>query len=223
VDCTEVEESGSRLRAATDQFLVGDGPALADQLADALFALSADVARLRRATPTQSPVASDVQGIDDALTACVGLARRLSTAIRAHAEPGSYTDAARIARELGRHLAPTMPEGTSLSVVCPPSPTLAMMASSELRRVLVVLVRRMLSDLGSSRGELGLEVVAERHEPPERPVVKLLIGHRALAAAEAASAAADVRSEVNARGGSVEPCARKGGGTTVVVSLPAAG
>jgi hypothetical protein len=207
---------------ATDQFMVGDGPALADQLAEALFVLSADVARLRRATPEEHPVAGELQGIDDALSACVGLARRLNAAIRSHAEPGNYTDAARIARDLGRLLAPTMPEGTALNVVCPPTPALATMPSSELRRVLSTLVRRLVVGLRAPMGELALEVTEDRSRPVRGARIKLVIGHRALGAAEAAGAADDVRSEVNARGGSVEPCVRKGGGAAVVVSLPAA-
>lgn len=217
-----VDETGRRLRDATEQFLVGDGPALADQLAEALFVLSGDIGRLRRTIPTAGPVADEMQGIDDALTACVGLARRLSSAIRSHVEPGSYTDAARIARDLGRRLAPTMPEGTTLNVVCSQAPALATMSSSELRRVLAVLVRRLAVGLRSPSGELALEVVEDRAPPPKRPTVKLLLGHRALTTADAADAAADVRQDVNARGGSVEPCERKGGGATVVVSLPSA-
>jgi hypothetical protein len=118
-----VEEARHRVREATDPFLVGDGPALADPRVEALFVLSGDIARLPRATPRPSPVAEDMQTTDDALTACVG---------------------------------------------------------------------------------------------------KLLLGHTALAVDEAAAAAADVRADVNARGGSVEPSAGKGGGATVVVSLPSA-
>jgi hypothetical protein len=217
-----VEQARHRVREATDQFLVGEGPALADQLFEALFVLSGDIARLRRATPQPSPEADGMHTIDDALTACVGLARRLSMAVRAHEEPGSYTDAARIARDLGRHLGPTMPDGTTLNVVCPPSPALATMPSSELRRVLATLVRWLVAGAGSPPGELALEVVEDRPRPPGRSTVKLLIGHTALAVDDAAAAAAAVRAEVNARGGSVEPSARKDGGATVVVSLPSA-
>ncbi len=216
------EELERRVRDATDQFLVGDGPALADQLAEALFVVSADVSRLRRVAVEHSPEAAEVTSIDDALSACVSLARRLSIATRSHSDPDGYTDAARIARDLGRHLAPSMPEGATLSIVCPPTPVLARMPSSELRRTLAILVRRLVVGLLASSGELVLEVVEERPRAARHPTVKVLVGHRGLGHAQAASAADAVRSDVNARGGSVEPRPRAGGGTAVVVSLPSA-
>jgi len=216
-------EAALRVRDATDPFLVGEGPALADQLAEALFVVSADVARLRRTTPDHSPIADELRGIDDALSACIGLARRLSTAVRSHAEPGNYADAAGVARDLARHLASAMPEGTALNVVCTASPALVTMPSSELRRVLAVLVRRVLAGLAVPAGELTLEVVEDRARGRRHsPTVKLFVGHGTLEPSQAAAAADDVRAHVNARAGSVEPCARRGGGAAVVVSLPSA-
>lgn len=217
-------DAAQRVDDATDPFLVGEGPALADQLAEALFVVSADVARLRRTTSDHSNVVEELRSVDDALSACVGLARRLSTAVRSHAEPGNYADAAGIARDLGRHLAQALPEGTTLSVVCAASPALVAMPSSELRRVLAVLVRRVVTALVAPSGELALEVVDGDRARGRRqsPFVKVFVGHGALEPNQAAAAADDVRPQVNARGGSVEPCARRGGGAAIVVSLPSA-
>ena len=216
-------EAAQRVHDATDSFLVGEGPALADQLAEALFVVSADVARLRRTTSHHSSVADELRGIDDALAACIGLARRLSTAVRSHAEPGNYADAVGVARDLARHLAPALPEATTLNVVCPASPALVAMPPSELRRVLALLLHRVVAGLIAPSGELALEVVEDRARGRRQaPTVKLFVGHGALEPSQAAAAADAVRAQVNARAGSVEPCARRGGGAAVVVSLPSA-
>jgi hypothetical protein len=216
-------DAAQRVHDATDPFLVGGGPALADQLAEALFVVSAHVARLRRTTPDDSPVVEELGSIDDGLSVCIGLARRLSTAVRSHAEPGNYADAAGIARDLGRHLAEAMPEGTTLNIIRTSSPALVAMPSSELRRVLAVLVRRVVTARAPLSGELALEVIEDRARGRRQaPIVKVFVGHGALEPNQAAAAADDVRPLVNASGGSVEPCARRGGGAAIVVSLPSA-
>jgi hypothetical protein len=215
---------GSRaVHDATDQFLVGDASALADELTDALVSVSANVAALRKRVPASDDIARDLRALDEAFGRTVALARRLSTAIRQQQDPGAFADVARIARDLGRHLVPVMPEGVALTVTGASSPTLAAMAPSEVRRVLSLLFRRVIEGLAERRGELTLEVREQRGQSASPPEVRVQIAHRALKLGSAADAAEDVRASVNASGGSVEPCAQTGGGAAVVVLLPAVG
>jgi hypothetical protein len=214
------DDAATLLLEATEHFLVGDGPVLAEQLAEGLFMVSAEIGRLRKAGAGGE--ADDMRAVDQAISACVRLARRLSEATRAQAEPGSYADAARIARDLARYLSPAMPEGTRLNVVCPPWPALVRMPANELRQVFATLARRLAGDVKHTPGELALEVVDDKLRSLRRPMVKVFLGHGALTREQAGAAVADVRLEVNACGGSVEPCARRGGGAAVVLSLPSA-
>jgi hypothetical protein len=216
------DDPESALRDATEQFLVGDAPGLADELAEALLAISVDVGGLRRRLPPQSPHSKPMREIDDAFSQCVALARRLSVAVRAQGDPGAYADAARVTRDLGRRLASAMPDGTTLNVVCPPSPVVATIPQPELRRVLATLVRRLMVGLVGHRGELAMEVTEVPRGPGQEPTIELLIGHGELGPVDAEEAADHVRPGVNARGGSVESCVRRGGGAMVVVSLPSA-
>jgi hypothetical protein len=215
-------DRGRAVHDATEQFLVGDASALADELTDALLAVSAHVSSLRKRLPAEDAFANDMKTIDEAFALSVALARRLSLAIRDHRDPGAYADVGRIARDLGRHLTDAMPEGIAFSIVCPTAPTLAAVSPSEVRRVLSLLVRRVLEGLVERRGDLTLEVTETRGGPRTPAEVRVQIGHRGLRPSVAADAAEDVRANVNANGGSVEPCARTGGGAAVVVLLPSA-
>jgi hypothetical protein len=219
---TSPPDSVRAVRDATDQFLVGDAAALADELTDALLSVSAHVATFRKRLPTDDVFARDVHAIDEAFARTVALARRLSVAIRDQNDPGAFADVARIARDLGRHLVPVMPEGVALNVSCAASPLLAAMSPSEVRRVLSLLLRRVVEGLVDRRGDLTLEVTAQRASASSPAEIRVQVAHKALKAGIAADAAEDVRPSVNANGGSVEPCARTGGGSAVVVVLPAA-
>lgn len=215
------KDVGRAVRDATEQFLVGDASVLADELTESLLSVSAHVAALRKRLPPEGPLADHMRSVDEGFSRSVDLARKLSVAIRAHRDPGAYADVSRIARDLGRHLAPAMPEGTAFTIACPPSPTVATMPPPELRRVLSLLVRRLLDGLERG-GDLRLEVSEIRIGQTSPADVRILIGHRGLRPSTAADAADDVRSNVNANGGSVDPCVRPGGGAAVVVVLPSA-
>lgn len=213
------------VREATEQFLVGDAPALAGELTDALIVVSARVGRLRRDLDADRPLGSgekvlggELHEIEEAFARSVDLARRLSQAIRAHRAPGAYASTANIARELGRQLASSMPEPMRLGLRCPTGPVLAMIPPSELRRILVVLVRRVVEGVGNGGGELSIEV----SEAKTSGEVRVVIGHPRLRPAAAADAADQARELVHAWGGSVDPCARAREGAAVVVLLPGA-
>jgi hypothetical protein len=213
------------LREATEQFLVGDAPALAAELTDALILVSARVANLRRRAPRTGPLAEEVRAVDEAFGRSVVLVRELSTAIRAHRDPGAYVAAGDIVRELGRQLAVSLPEGTALTIRCSSNPALATISPSELRRVLVTLIRRTVDGMGEGGCELVIEVsevMEARATETLEPAIRIVVRHDALLAAAAADAADQVRDMVNARGGSVQPCATTGRGAAVVVSLRAA-
>jgi hypothetical protein len=219
---SSISGTGRAVRDATEQFLVGDASALADELTEALLAVSAHVAAFSKRVPAQGPLARDLRAIDEAFAQSVALARRLSVAIRTHRDPGAYADVARIARDLGRHLVPAMPEGVAFTIVCPTGPMLVAVPPPDVRRVLSVVVRRLLEGLADRSGELTLEVAEVRGGPTSPADVRVQIGHRHLRPGVAADAAEDVRASVNATGGSVEPCARPGGGAAVVLLLPSA-
>jgi hypothetical protein len=207
---------------ATEHFLVGDAPALADELTDALLSVSAHVARFRRHLPNKGALAEEMRAVDTAFGESVALARRLSLAVREHSEPGGYANASSIARELAKHVAPAMPEGGVFAFACPAVPALVAMPPTELRRILATLIRRVLEGLGESRGELSLHVSEVRDGGGVRSSIAIAVAHPALPPAVAAEAAELVRSNVNAAGGAVEPCARPAGGSAVVLSLLAA-
>jgi len=219
---SSISETGRAVRDATEQFLVGDASALADELTEALLAVSAHVAAFSRRVPAHGPLARDLRAIDEAFAQSVAVARRLSVAIRTHRDPGAYADVARIARDLGRHLVPAMPGGLALTIVCPTGPVLVAVPPPDVRRVLSLVVRRLLEGLADRPGELTLEVGEVRSRPTPPADVRVQIGHRHLRPGVAADAAEDVRANVNAAGGSVEPCARPGGGAAVVLLLPSA-
>jgi hypothetical protein len=213
------------VREATEQFLVGDAPALAGELTDALIVVSARVGRLRRNLDADRPLGSEetplggeLREIEEAFAQSVDLARRLSQAIRTHRAPGAYASTANIVRELGRQLASSMPEPMRLGLRCPAGPVLAMIPPSELRRILVVLVRRVVEGVGNGGGELSIEVSAAKTSGE----VRVVIGHPRLHPAAAADAADQARELVHAWGGSVDPCARTKEGAAVVVLLPGA-
>jgi hypothetical protein len=221
----------SVVRDATEQFLVGDAQALAGELTDALIVVAARVGVLRRTVEAagregkrkdgragaSDPLAGELHAIDEAFGRSVDLARRLSQAIQAHRSPGTYTAVSSLARELGRQLAPALPEKMTLGLRCPPGPVLAVIPSAELRQILVVLVRRVVEGVGESGGELQLEVTASK--APDREA-RIVVGHEKLRPAAAADAADQARELVHAWGGSVDACARAGGGAAVVVLLP---
>ena len=210
------------VREATEQFLVGDAPALAGELTEALIVVSARVGRLRRSFEAQTAAdgegLGEVRAIEEAFGRSVDLARRLSQAIRIHRAPGAYASVASIARELGRQLASSMPEPMRLALRCPTGPVLAMIPPSELRRILVVLLRRVVEGVGDGGGELSLEV----SEAKASEEARIVVGHPRLRPAAAADAADQARELVHAWGGSVDPCARTVGGAAVVVLLPGA-
>lgn len=219
------------VREATEQFLVGDAPALAGELTEALIAVSARVGRLRRTLedrPQSAPqdkrsegLDGEVRAIDEAFGRSVDLARRLSQAIRVHGAPGAYTAVAALTRELGRQLASAIPGPMRLGLRCPSGPVLAAIPPEDLRGVLVTLVRCVVDGVaGGARdasGELALEVSETRVSEPE---ARVIVGHPRLSPSAAADAADRVREVVHAWGGSVEPCARTSGGAAVVVLLP---
>lgn len=210
------------LREATEHFLVGDAPALVDELTDALLSASDRVGRLRKIVAGDHPMAEQIHEMDRAFGQSVSLARSLSTAIRSHRDPGAYTDATAIVRELARQLAASLPRGPGLTVRHPSNAVIVAMPPSELRRILATLVRCTVEDLGVGGRGLWLEVrdLADKRSPASG--VHIIVGHASLGAGRAADAADQVRHMVNARGGSVEPCAAPGGGTAVVVSVPGA-
>jgi hypothetical protein len=204
---------------ATEEFLVGDGPALVDELTDALLGISARVAQLRRTVAPEDAGAAELRAIDEAFAQSVTLARSLSVAIRAYQDPGGYVGVAAMVRDLGRQVSTSLPGGVAFTVRIASNPAIAAVPSSELRRILAKLIRRTSHGV-SSRVEWVLEVVDGcATDAPER-AVRIILGHDALSAAAAADAADQVRSAVNARGGWVQPCATVGRGATVVVSLP---
>jgi hypothetical protein len=207
------------LYKATEQFLVGDAPALADELTDALLANSAGVARIRKSIAAGDPVAAEVLAVDEAFGRSVTLARKLSSAIRSYDDPGGYVAVAPLVRDLGRHLASSMPGGVAFTVRVGTSHAIAAMPSSELRSVLAKLIRRTYEGVLDGR-EFVLEVLDGQGADASVPEVHIILGHGALTAGTAADAADQVRDAVNARGGWVAPCATAGRGATVVVSLP---
>jgi hypothetical protein len=215
------------LSDATEQFLVGDAPALAGELTDALIVVSGNVARLRRSVEEQAPAGKrkggalqgDLRAMEEAFGRSIDLARRLSQAIRAHRASGAYASVASIARELGRQVGAALPETMRLSLRCPPGPVLAMIPPSELRRVLALVVRRVVEGVGTGGGELSLEV--SEAKAPDREA-RIVVGHARLRPDLAADAAEQARELVHAWGGSIEPCARTSGGAAVVVLLPSA-
>jgi hypothetical protein len=204
---------------ATEEFLVGDGPALVDELTDALLGISARVAHVCRTVALEDPGAAELRAVDDAFAHSVTLARRLSVAIRAYQDPGGYVGVAAMVRDLGRQVSTSLPSGVAFSVRIGSNPAIAAMPSSELRRVLAKLIRRTSHDV-SNRVEWVLEVVDGRTTDTRERAIRIVLGHDALSAAAAADAADQVRSAVSARGGWVQPCATIGRGATVVVSLP---
>ncbi len=206
------------VREAIEQFLLGDAPTLADELTDALRATSAHVARFRERIPNRGPLAEDMNAVENAFAHSIALTQRLSVAIRANGDPGACAATAGIARELGRRLASAMPEGTAFTAVCPSSPALAAMPPPRMRRVLATLVRRLVDRSLDRGGDVVLEV--EEVTEATSPSVRIVVGSGGLPPGAAADAADDVRPHVNACGGSVEPCARPGGGASVVVVLP---
>jgi hypothetical protein len=222
------------VREATEQFLIGEAPELAGELTNALIAVSARVAHLRRKVGAKTPAArseasldSELGAIEEAFGQSVDLARRLSQAIRSHRAAGSYAAVASIARELGRQLGSAMPGPMRLVLRCPQGPVIATIPPSELRSVMVILVRRVIEAVsegasGGAReagGELSLEVSEPRASAPE---ARIVVAHAGLRPAAAADAADQVRELVHAWGGSVEPCARTNGGASIVVLLPSA-
>jgi hypothetical protein len=221
---TSTSKVDRAVRDATDQFLDGDASVVVDELTEALISVSARISVFRKRLPASDALACDLRAVDDAFTHSVALARRLSIAIRAQEDPGACTDVGRIARDLGKHLSPVMPEGVPLTLVCPAAPALAAMSPSDVRRIFSLLIRRVLDDVaGRAGGDVTLEVcVFDGSEFTSPRGVRVQIWHRALRPAVAADAAEDVRPKVHANGGSVEPCARVGGGAAVVVLLPSA-
>jgi hypothetical protein len=218
----------SVVREATEQFLVGDAPALAGELTEALIAVSARVGRLRRTIEArrEAPKSGDalegeVRAIDEAFGRSVELARRLAQAIREHSAPGAYTAVTGLTRELGRQLSTALPSPMRLTLRCPTGPVLAAIPPADLRNVLVNLVRGVVEGVAHGRrdvgGELSLEVTETRTSGPE---ARIVLGHPRLTPTAAAEAAGVVREVVHAWGGSVEPCARTIGGAAVVVLLP---
>jgi hypothetical protein len=206
------------LYKATEQFLVGDAPALADELTDALLVISARVARLKKAVAPDDPLAVEVHAVDEAFARSVALARKLSSAIRNYQDPGAYVAVGTMARDFGRHISTSLPSGMSFTVRIDSNHPIAVMPPSELRRILAKLIRRTIGDVPDG-GEFVLEVIDGRGTTNE-PAIRIVLGHEALSAGVAADAADQVRDVVNARGGWVEPCATPGHGATVVVSLP---
>jgi hypothetical protein len=212
-------EVGRVLREAGEQFLVGDAPSLVDELTAALLVVSARAARVRQHIGVKEPVLGEMRSLDEAFARAVNLARKLSAAIRAHRDSGSYVAAATVARELGRQLATSLPNREVCSVRLSPDPAIVTMSPAELRRVLVSLLRVAAED-ADNESPLSLDVDAERATDKGDSVVRIVVGHRGLRRASAARAAEEVRQVVNARGGSVEARTADGGATTIVVSLP---
>jgi hypothetical protein len=210
---------GRALEEATEHFLVGDAPSLAEELTNALLSVSAHVARFRRRLPNKGALAEDMRAVDSAFGESVALARKLSVAVREHREPGAYADAASLARELARHVAPAMQEGSAFVFACPSFPILVAMPATDLRRILATLIRTFLEGLGENRGELSLDVSEVHDGAGARSSIHIVLAHATLQPGVAADAADLVRASVNAAGGAVEPCARPGGGAAVVVSL----
>jgi hypothetical protein len=212
-------EVGRGLREASEQFLVGDAPVLVDELTAALLVVSARSARVRQHIGVKEPLLAEMRSLDEAFARAVGLARKLSAAIRAHRDSGSYVAAATVVRELGRQLTTSLPDREVCSVRVSPDPAIVTMPAAELRRVLVALLRIAGETVGSG-GQLLLEVDAERATENRDSVVHIVIGHHGLKQAIAAQAADEVREIVNARGGSVDTRMTAGGAASVVVSLP---
>jgi hypothetical protein len=211
-------EVGRVLREAGEQFLVGDAPSLVDELTAALLVVSARAARVRQHI-VKEPMLGEMRSLDEAFARAVNLARKLSAAIRAHRDSGSYVAAASVARELGRQLATSLPNREVCSMRLSPDPAIVTMSPAELRRVLVSLLRVAAEDVDNG-SPLSLEVDAERAADTGDSVVRIVVGHRGLRRASASRAADEVRQVVNARGGSVEARTTDGGATAIVVSLP---
>jgi hypothetical protein len=210
------------LREAGDQLLVGDAPSLVDELTAALLVVSARVARIRQHVGPKdsvSPVSTEMRSFDEAFSRAVSLARKLSAAIRAHRDSGSYVAATIVARELGRQLTTLLPDQEVCSMRLSADPAIVTMPAGELRRVLVTLVRVMVEG-AENGGALVLEIEVERATPSRAAVVRVILGHPTLRAAAAERAADDVREMVNARGGSVEVHSTSGSAAAVIVSLP---
>jgi hypothetical protein len=165
-------------------------------------------------------VGAELGAVDEAFAQSVTLARKLSVAIRAYQDPGSYVGVAAMVRDLGRQVSPSLPTGVTFTVRIASNPAIAAMPSSELRRVLAKLIRRTCVGI-SDHGEWVLEVVDGRATDSRERAIRIVLGHDALTAAAAADAADQVRDAVNARGGWVQACATLDRGATVVVSLPA--
>lgn len=212
-------EVGRGLREAGEQFLVGDAPLLIDELTAALLVVSARAARVRQHVGVKEPVLAEMRSLDEAFSRAVALARKLSAAIRAHRDSGSYVAAATVVRELGRQLTTSLPDRDVCSLRLSPDPAIVTMPAAELRRVLVALLRIAGESVGNA-GPLLLEVDAERATEDRNSVVHIVLGHRGLKQGIADQAAEEVREIVNARGGSVETRMTSGGAASVVVSLP---
>ena len=133
------DDDGDRERSSrawcatpTEQFLVGDAPALAGELTDALIVVSARVgaapprlrgppARSRRPRrPSTATFEPSRRRSAAASISPAGSRRRFEPTAR----PGAYASAANIARELGRQLGSSMPEPMRLALRCPPGPVL---------------------------------------------------------------------------------------------------
>ena len=224
---TELEDV---VREATEQFLIGEAPGLAGELTNALIAVSARVAHLRRKVGAKATAAGgdasldgELGAIEEAFGESVDLARRLSQAIRSHRAAGSYAAVASIARELGRQLGSAMPGPMRLVLRCPQGPVIANIPPEDLRSVMVILVRSVIESVSAGEreagGELSLEVGVARASTPQ---ARIVVAHARLRPAAAAEAADQARELVHAWGGSVEPCARTNGGASVVVLLPSA-
>src|SRR5580658_5404483 len=190
-------EVGRVLRETSEQFLVGDAPVLVDELTAALLVVSARAARVRQHIGVKEPVLAEMRSLDEAFSRAVSLARKLSAAIRAHRDSGSYVAAATVVRELGRQLTTSLPDREVCSMRLSPDPAIVSMPAAELRRVLVALLRIAGESVGS--GQLLLEVDSERATEKSDSIVRIVIGHHALKQAIAAQAAEQVREVVNAR------------------------
>jgi hypothetical protein len=212
-------EVGRVLRETSEQFLVGDAPVLVDELTAALLVVSARAARVRQHVGVKEPVLAEMRSLDEAFSRAVSLARKLSAAIRAHRDSGSYVAAATVVRELGRQLTTSLPDREVCSMRLSPDPAIVTMPAAELRRVLVAVLRIAGESVAQGR-PLLLEVDAERATETHDSVVRIVVGHEGLKQAAAVQAADEVRQIVNARGGSVETRTTAGGAAAVVVSLP---
>jgi hypothetical protein len=209
------------LREAGEQFLVGDAPLLIDELTAALLVVSARAARVRQHVGVKEPVLGEMRSLDEAFSRAVSLARKLSAAIRAHRDSGSYVAAATVVRELGNLLSTSLPNREVCSMRLSADRAIVPMPAAELRRVLVTVLRIAGDSVGLG-GPLLLQVETEHATETQPSVVRIALGHEALNQATATRAANEVRPVVNARGGSVEARTTGGGAAAIVVSLPGA-